>query len=83
MELVINMSFPKAPLKRFNDPSGAYGERSWGSGYVVTHLAALESLPRRLIGDFRAAMGLIQLIIFLESILSIYFPSTIQIRVEQ
>lgn len=58
------MSFPKAPLKRFNDPSGAYGERSWGSGYVVTHLAPFVSLHRRQIGDFRAAMGLIQLISF-------------------
>lgn len=24
----VRMSFPKAPLKRFNDPSGAYGCRS-------------------------------------------------------
>lgn len=28
VELVVSMSFPKAPLKRFNDPSGAYGGRN-------------------------------------------------------
>lgn len=41
VELVVSMSFPKAPLKRFNDPSGAYRERSWGTGDALTPLAPL------------------------------------------
>lgn len=63
VESVVRMSFPKAPLKRFNDPSGAYGERSWGNG-KCHDLAPLGSLHQRLIGDIRARMGLLQLISF-------------------
>lgn len=47
------MSFSKAPLKRFNDPSGAYGERIWGTEDALTPLAPLDSLHQRQIeGDF-------------------------------
>lgn len=40
------MSFSKAPLKRFNDPSGTYGAQTWGprSGLALKALTLLGSL---------------------------------------
>lgn len=76
VQLVVIMSFPKAPLKRFNDPSGAYGERDWGSGVALTPLAPFGSLCQRAIGgDFRSGLGVHSIDSFfflLKYILSIY-----------
>lgn len=80
VELVVIMSFPKAPLKRFNDPSGAYGGRDWGTGVALTPLAPCGSPCQRAIGgDLGAGMGIIQLINFflLKYILSLYYMPSI------
>ena len=80
VELVVSMSFPKAPLKRFNDPSGAYGEKCWGTGYALTPLVLLgfPSSNRRFL---RLGWGSLNGSIFLKHMLSFYYlPSTIQVE---
>lgn len=52
---MVVMSFPKAPLKRFNDPSGAYRGRTWGAGVALTPLAPFDPSVG---GQLEAILGL-------------------------